>query len=304
MNQHTAKLVSVVMPAYNHEKYIGETISSVLSQTYSNLELIVIDDGSTDNTAGVIKSFDDHRIQYHYQDNHDAYNALNTGMERAGGDYISIINSDDVYISERLDICVNELQQNSASCIFTDITPIDDNSAELNDPGFGWNKWHQGNREVYLSSTDLYQAFLHGNFMVTTSNLVMTKECVIKVGNFSPIRYLHDYDYMFRILQAFPNGVHYLADQKLLKYRIHPGNTLSEAAILGREQDQELIRRSLLTILPQDKSKYINTAIDRLISLDRELQEVRQESTNPSNEPVVRDRSRLKDILRRIRTRG
>lgn len=297
-------LVSVVMPAYNHEQYIEQTINSVLSQDYGNLELVIVDDGSTDKTAHVIHSFSDKRIKYHYQKNQDAYNALNTGISLAKGDYISIINSDDVYTPERLKVCIHEMQTDSLSCVFTDIIPIDDNGIEFKDPSFGWNQWHRKNRDVFLSSLDLYKGFLHGNFMVTTSNLVMTRECVDKVGNFNPIRYLHDYDYIFRILQMYPAATRYISDKKLLKYRIHSGNTLGEAAILGREQDQKLIRRSLMAVLPQDKITYANTAIDRLIELDNELRHARKEVDSQNHSIPESETSIIKKIIKKILDNG
>lgn len=302
-------LVSVVMPAYNHERFIRETIDSVLCQTWRNLELVIIDDGSTDGTAEVIKSFDDPRIHYHYQDNQDAYNALNNGMALAMGDYIAIINSDDVYHCDRLERLLEIMQQKGAACIFSDVAAIDDDSRPLDDPAFGWNHWHQRNRDFYFEKKgDLYRGFLHGNFMVTTSNLLMTREAVERVGGFTDLRYLHDYDYIFRMLLAYPDGVVYADDQVLLKYRIHSGNTLSEAAITGREQDQQVIRKYLLARCPEELHDIINTGIDRLRELDRELAEVRaQLDARPAAKarPIesIPTRDLIATVYRRLRTK-
>jgi hypothetical protein len=94
------------------------------------------------------------------------------------------------------------------------------------------------------------------------------------VGGFAAIRYLHDYDYIFRILLAAEENTLYLHDEKLLCYRIHGGNTLSEAAVTGREQDRRLIRKYLLKRCPPETHANINTAIDRLIALEHELLQV------------------------------
>ena len=113
--------------------------------------------------------------------------------------------------------------------------------------------------------------------MVTTSNLLMTREAVQRVGNFAPIRYLHDYDFIFRMMLAHPDGVHYLENEKLLYYRIHTGNTLSEAAIKGREQDLEVIRKYMLEKLPEEVRRYAEAGSDRLRQLENEIHEVRQQ---------------------------
>ena len=122
---------------------------------------------------------------------------------------------------------------------------------------------------------DIYAAFLKGNFMVTTSNLFMTADAAASVGKFCSLRYLHDYDYIFRLMLKFPSGVHYMYDDKLLYYRIHDGNTLGEAAIVGRRQDQELIAKYLKEKMPEQSHLYAKAGAERLIELGDELHEVR-----------------------------
>lgn len=268
-------VVSVVIPAYNHEKFIGPAVDSVLSQTFEDFELIVIDDGSTDNTGGVVKSYDDHRLTYYYQENQDAYNTINRGLGLAKGKFIAILNSDDVYSTTRLETLVEYCSSNGAHCVFTDVTPISDEGEVFTDENFGWNVWHRKNREFYFQCGDIYTAFLKGNFMVTTSNLFMTRQAVEEVGKFCSLRYLHDYDYIFRLMLAFPGGVHYLADEKLLSYRIHSGNTLGEAAIIGREQDQALITEYMAKAVPEEYRQYVQAGAERLVELGNELHEVK-----------------------------
>lgn len=295
-------LISVVMPAYNHEKFIGETIDSVLCQTWQNLELIIIDDGSTDKTADIVKAYDDSRLHYFHQNNQDAYNALNNGMKKAKGKYISIINSDDVYALNRLEKLVDVLHQTNAQCIFSDVAPINDDSQAIEDENFGWNQWHQTNRNFFLQMPeDLYRGFLKGNLMVTTSNLIMTDLAYQQVGDFAKLRYLHDYDYIFRLMRAFPDGVRYLEAEKLMFYRIHAGNTISEAAIIGREQDQDIIRQAVISKCPTELHAKIDTGIDRLIALDRELHEVRttlqNDQTLASSKPITLAETPTKQLL-------
>jgi glycosyltransferase involved in cell wall biosynthesis len=273
----TMPTVSVVIPAYNHEQFIGAAIDSVLGQTMQDLELVIVDDGSTDRTAEVIKAYDDPRLSYTWQQNQDAFNTINRGMSMAKGRYIAILNSDDIFTLDRLERLLAHSVEHQSDCIITDVIPISDEGVTFEDPGFGWNQWHQRNRHFYFAQQDLYSGFLQGNLMVTTSNLFMTRAAADKVGQFSTLRYLHDYDYIFRMMLAHPESVHYLDQEKLLYYRIHQGNTLSEAAITGRQQDLEVIRKYMLAKIPERYRGYAAAGSDRLRALENELHEVRAE---------------------------
>ncbi|CAK8718357.1 hypothetical protein GCAAIG_07810 [Candidatus Electronema halotolerans] len=286
------KLVSVIIPAYNHERFIGPAIESVLKQTHSDLELLVIDDGSTDKTGEIAQNYDDPRLKYYHQENQDAYNTINRGLGLAQGEYIAILNSDDIYTTDRLAKLLAIQQESNAACLFTDVIPISDAGEEFTDPNVGWNLWHKKNRDWYFQCKDLYTAFLKGNFMVTTSNLFMTAEAVQKVGKFCSLRYLHDYDYIFRMLLAFPGQVRYLDNEKLLYYRIHSGNTLSEAAITGRLQDLEVIQKYMLAALPEQWRGLAAAGAERLLELRDELEQVRAELAGQT-EPSVRERLQL-----------
>lgn len=292
-------LVSVVIPAYNHERFVGAAVKSVLQQSCADLELIVIDDGSRDRTAEVVQGYTDSRLAYFYQENQDAYNTINRGLAMATGRYIAILNSDDVYTPDRLERLLLSQQQSGAECLFSDVIPISDEGTEFSDPAFGWNVWHQKNRSFYRQCGDLYTAFLKGNFMVTTSNLFMTNSAVQKVGKFCSLRYLHDYDYIFRMMLAHPGKVQYLADEKLLYYRIHSGNTLGEAAITGRLQDQELIRKYMLAVVPEQQKAHVAAGSERLVELEQELQAVRETLHPAARNEGVRPAARL--LLRSLK---
>ena len=217
--------------------------------------------------------------------------------------FISIINSDDVYSTNRLQRLLEIQRTTSAACVFSEVSPIDDEGNplgdQLGDQQHPWIVWHKRNRDYYLERKDLYDGFLNGNYMVTTSNLFMTRALYETVGGFCSLRYLHDYDYIFRILLAAENNTVYLDDEMLLYYRIHGANTLSEAAVTGREQDRQLIRKYLMEKCPPDTHAYINTAINRLIALEHELIEVhavldRLEQQTLAPKPTVLQRARKK----------
>src|SRR5262245_19759519 len=100
-------LVSIITVAYNADRFIEKTIQSVLSQTYSPIEYIIIDGGSTDNTADVIKKYAD-RIAYWYSEKDNGISdAFNKGLNKATGDIIGIINADDWYESDTIEKVVN-----------------------------------------------------------------------------------------------------------------------------------------------------------------------------------------------------
>ncbi len=287
--KEAAPLISVVIPAYNHEQFVGTAIDSVLAQSISDFELIVIDDGSTDATAAVVEAFDDPRLRFYQQSNQDAYNTINRGISMATGEFIAILNSDDLYDSDRFACLLDFIRTTEAAgtvveALFTDVIPISGSGEEFTDPAFAWNIWHRNNRDFYHACGDLYTAFLNGNLMVTTSNLFMRRRAAEKVGAFAALRWLHDYDYIFRLLLAFPQGVHYLHSDRLVCYRIHGGNTLGEAAVTGRRQDQELISRYMSAAVPEEYRSRVQTGAARLVTLGDELHQVQQQLLAP--EPV------------------
>ncbi|MGH2739652.1 MAG: glycosyltransferase family 2 protein [Actinomycetota bacterium] len=94
--------VSVVIPAYNGERFIGDAIRSVLDQTFGDFELIVIDDGSTDGTVEVVRSFDDRRIHVHSKENGGESSARNAGWRRARADLVAFLDQDDLWVPDRL----------------------------------------------------------------------------------------------------------------------------------------------------------------------------------------------------------
>ncbi len=97
------KKVSVIIPVYNAEKYVAATIQSVLSQTYENFEIIIVDDGSPDGSIDVCKLFKDSRIKIIRQANRGLAGARNTGIRHAQGDYLAFLDADDIWLAEKLE---------------------------------------------------------------------------------------------------------------------------------------------------------------------------------------------------------
>src|SRR5574341_1935425 len=94
--------VSAIIPVYNGEKYIEDAIRSVLTQTFSDLELIIVDDGSTDKTGEICKGFlSDSRVKYIYQENQGVSSARNTGIKRSNGEYVAFLDADDYWLPDK-----------------------------------------------------------------------------------------------------------------------------------------------------------------------------------------------------------
>lgn len=111
-------MISVIIPVYNREKTVKKAIDSVLAQTWKDMEIIVIDDGSTDKSAEVIKSIKDARIKYIYQKNAGACAARNHGLDLATGDIIAFHDSDDVWHKDKLEKQLNKLNESGADIVF------------------------------------------------------------------------------------------------------------------------------------------------------------------------------------------
>ena len=107
-----SSLISIIIPVYNCEKYIDDAIESILSQDYSQLEIIVVDDGSTDNSAKIIKSYNNPKIKYLYQENLGPAAARNKGIKFASGDFIAFLDADDLWPENKLIQQLKEFMNN------------------------------------------------------------------------------------------------------------------------------------------------------------------------------------------------
>ena len=126
-------LVSIIMPSWNTERFISETIQSVIDQTYQNWELLIVDDCSTDNTDEVVASFKDDRIKYfHNEKNSGAALTRNRAMREAQGEWIAFLDSDDLWMPEKLEKQITFMKENGYTLSFTEYEKIDEDSKPLN----------------------------------------------------------------------------------------------------------------------------------------------------------------------------
>lgn len=214
-------VVSVIMPAYNAEKYIGESIESVIGQTYTNWELIIVDDGSTDTTADIIKQYqvNNNRIFYIYQKNARQGYAKNNGIKHSKGRYIAFIDADDLWLSNKLEICLNEILNGKHDLVFTDCLLFEDSLPDdigtLKNMGVTSGIW-QGD--------DAILAFLHYN-RIPNLTVLVKKSCILKAGNFSDKQAAEEYEMWLKLLA---NGASFKAiGAPLALYRLHTQSVTS-----------------------------------------------------------------------------
>lgn len=126
-------LVSIITPCYNGSKHVAKTIESVIAQTYTNWEMIIIDDGSKDNSAEIIQAYanKDKRIKLIQQPNGGSAAARNNGIRRAEGQYIALLDADDLWLPEFLQEQIHFMKENETICVYSTRLFIDEDGKEI-----------------------------------------------------------------------------------------------------------------------------------------------------------------------------
>jgi glycosyltransferase involved in cell wall biosynthesis len=206
--------VSVILPAYNCEKYIAKAIESVLQQTFTDFELIIINDGSTDRTEEIIKSFSDPRILYQVNNtNKGLVFTLNKGIDTAKGKYIARMDGDDISLSERFEKQFNYLQLNKeVDILATVVTLIDENEIVS-------GTWHSDINNV--SAKEIRKELPKDNCIAHPS--IMGNASVFRKYKFNQTQSSgEDYDLWLRM--AADNIIIHKLSEPLLQHRILTGS--------------------------------------------------------------------------------
>lgn len=208
-------LVSIIMPAYNGERFIEQAIRSVIDQSYENWELLVIDDGSTDNTAKIVASFIDPRIHYVFQENRGQAAALNHGLDLAKGEYITTLDVDDWYTKDSLKARVDYLEANSQyGVVYGDgiYCSVDGNSI------MRFSEYRIGDLEG-----DVYATLIASPFFGTGGNVLVWRDVLEEhhIRYDESIVWCQDYDFYIRISEHTTFG---LIDTITIWYRLHKEN--------------------------------------------------------------------------------
>jgi glycosyltransferase involved in cell wall biosynthesis len=219
-----------VIPSYNHAAFIADAVHSVLAQSTPDLELIVVDDGSTDESLDVLAGFNDPRLCVMRQPNQGAHAAINRGLEHATAPYLALLNSDDVYHPQRLEKIVAMLEDDATIGLAGSFIEVIDSQGHPLGVKHGYadlEPWLlEAPERSFRAGADLRAALLTENYYATTSNFVFRRRWYEQVvGGFRPLRYTHDWDFALRIARVARLA---LLPEPLLRYRLHAKNTIRE----------------------------------------------------------------------------
>lgn len=286
-NKNNLPLVSVCIPAYNHEKYIAETIESVINQDYMNLELIIINDGSKDKTDEVIKKYEQKcqkrfvRFEYRNRENKGLSATLNEMVQWSKGKYFTACASDDMFLSTKVSLLVGLLEKLSDeyAVAFGNAIFIDDNSNEIYidvNTG-GLSRQEEGTKffldfQVLQRNCDLkigknfgsYETLLIGNYLPAMSFLIKLDK-IKEVGAWTSGNTIEDWEMWLKLSKNYKFAY---IDEPVALYRWHENNTVKTMKF-------ELIRDSI-KLLENDKSYalhkgYENVFYSTLIDLVLQL---------------------------------
>ena len=226
---------AVVIPCFNHERFVGEAVESVLSQTRPPERFLVVDDGSRDGSVGVLEGYRGRGVELIVQENRGAHAALNRAVETVADDVdaVAILDSDDVFEPTRLERCLAHLADHpDCGVVCTELRVVDGQGAPLPDDAdrARWFRaaWSLGR----AGDLSLPEWLGMANFPATTSNLVARTED-LRARPFKPYRYAHDYAFL---LESALRQRLAVLDEPLLRYRVHGDNTIGlDPAPLVRE---------------------------------------------------------------------
>ena len=206
--------VTVIIPAYNNSAFTLKTVESIINQTYKNIEIIVIDDGSTDDTKKLLKKYN-YKIIYVYQENQGACSARNKGMKLSTGTYIAHIDCDDIYEPTKISQCVDFLEKNPQyGFVYTDVKLIDSND----NPILGVKKFYNHPGSGYIA-----KKIIKSHYVLTNSTLLAKKECFLEVGGFDENIFISaDREMIIRLSRVFKAGY---INKPLTKYRVSNNRT-------------------------------------------------------------------------------
>ncbi len=207
-------LISVVIPVYNGEKTIRETINSVLNQTFTDFEIVIINDGSQDATSEIITSIKDDRIKLFSYSNSGVSASRNRGIASACGEFIAFLDADDLWTSDKLEAQLKALQDNPQAAVAYSWTDYIDESGQFLYPG------------SYITlSGDVYAELLVKNFTENGSNPLIRKDALLQIGGFDEALFgPEDWDLFLRLAARY----HFVAvPRPQILYRICANSTSS-----------------------------------------------------------------------------
>jgi glycosyltransferase involved in cell wall biosynthesis len=206
-------LISVIVPAYNSASYIFETLESVRTQEYGNMEVLVIDDGSTDGQKELIDQFCklDSRFHYYYQDNRGVSTARNLGFEKSTGEYVAFLDADDVWLPDNLLVKLQKFETGDFGLVHSD-------GAVINERSVLTGELLQGNEGELLNAMLAWQT----TQVPGPSSILVKRDVLSRVGLFDEaLSTSADQDFFIRIASLYAIG---RVARVTWRYRIHSNN--------------------------------------------------------------------------------
>jgi glycosyltransferase involved in cell wall biosynthesis len=250
--------VSVVMSVYNCEKYLSAAIGSVLGQTFRNFEFIIINDGSTDNSAAVIKSYRDSRIKVIEQNNSGLAAALNTGINISVGKYIARMDGDDICLPQRFEKQFEFLEQNPDHVLAGSNAAVIDQSGQ-----FIYNSEHPCDWPD-IKKTLPFPPIFH-------SSVMMQRAAVLKCGKYNETASkLNDFEDLLLWNRLVQYGKFANLPDRLIQYRLLPSSSTTKIGKLSRLK-RELITAAIRTgTVPAERGALYLRLKNNLTSRERE----------------------------------
>ncbi|PSB30597.1 glycosyltransferase family 2 protein [Stenomitos frigidus] len=214
--------ISIIVPVYNAEHTILETVTSVQNQSFANFELILVDDGSSDDTLKQLNAVNDPRVKVFSYENGGVSVARNRGIAHATGEFIAFLDHDDLWTPDKLELQLIALQQNLEAGVAYSWTC---NMSE------GGDRFEVGHSPLFTG--DVYTELLRSNFIANGSNLLVRRQAVESVGGFDPtLAYCADWDFYLRL--AFHWNFVVVPKPQVL-YRQTSGSMSSKIDVLEEE---------------------------------------------------------------------
>ena len=229
-------LVSVIIPNYNHARYLKERIDSVLNQSYQNYELIILDDKSTDNSIEIIKKYEDNphisHIVANTQNSGSPFLQWEKGFELAKGDYIWIAESDDACEKELLETLVNEFD-NDDKCVlaFCKSIKIDTNGHRIGEAGM--------KTDLHMNGKAFFDKYLYRFCFISNASSALFKKNVLNQIDWRHTNFKGSGDWILWIEISRCGNVVYV-DQPLNFFRIHGSNTTTQQLHSGRNETEAI----------------------------------------------------------------
>ncbi len=234
-------LVTIITPLYNAEKYIAQTIQSVINQTYQNWEIIIVDDCSIDSSREIVKQYEknDSRIRLIQSETNFGGPARprNIGIENAKGEYIAFLDADDVWLEEKLEKQLKVFKNNEVDIVHTLANKIDENSVMIGE----FKNQRVFNKLKYILNQ---KNIIYYTNYINVNSVLMKRKGVIRFNE--DINLVAMEDWNLWIESVFNNKKIVLLEEKLLKYRVHSASISNRSSDIGFRKSLYLLSLKFL----------------------------------------------------------